>query len=506
VLRSPRVHVLTAPQTLRYITWAAAATVAAVVAFTGTAGVARSMTAAAIAGLLAAAVTLGWIRRQPIEAAAAQAPRAVRVAFLTGTLLVGVQLMWLVPFILDPTRSSWGPGVTAPLPSTHSCVSAYWIADVSVSRVPDLYDESLSSIPQRDPAARRVPRTMGPFNIDAFEYPPTFLPLPRLLRLAAPDFWDFRQLWFALNFGVVLWIAVVIGLRLDRAAGTHSVWLVPFVVAAPPIISTFQAGNIQMAIVAASAAALLLFERRAYVAGGAVLAYVIAAKIYPGALVFYLLLRRDWRAIAWTAGFGGLIVLTSLAAFGWTPFAAFIDHAPKLMSGEAFPAFRNPLAIANNGSVPGLVFKLGLFGVPNMGFEAMRIVGWLYTLVVIGGIAWLAMRARPQGREPLVWLAILVLATMRSPFLPTYAAFPTSWLAIFAAALAWRDARAVWPYAACWLLLAVGFGPGGIEPLAGAAWTTFQTMLAFALLVVVMRQLRAPSHPAPAAATASAGT
>jgi hypothetical protein len=492
------VHILTAPRTIRDIVWAAAATLAAVVAVTGSAGVATSMTVATVAGAFAAAATLIWIRRQPIEEAAARAPRAVRFAFVGGTLLVGVQLIWLVPFILDPTRSSWGPGVTAPLPSTHSCVSAYWIADVSVSRAPNLYDESLSSIPQRDPSARRVPRTMGPFNIDAFEYPPTFLVLPRVMRLIAPDFWDFRQLWFALNFGGVLLIAIAIALRLDRATGTHSVWLVPFVVAAPPIISTFQVGNIQMAVIAASACALLLFERRAHVAGGALLAYAIAAKIYPGAFVLYLLLRRDWRAIAWTAGFGGLIVLTSLAAFGWAPFAAFIDHAPKLMSGEAFPAFRNPLAIANNGSVPGLVFKLRLFGVPNMGFEAMRVVGWLYTLVVIGGTAWLAVRARPQGREPLVWMAILVLATMRSPFLPTYSAFPTSWLAIFAAALAWRDARAAWPYIACWLLLAVGFGPGGIGTLAGAVWTTFQTAIAFVLLVVVMRQLRAPSAQAAA--------
>jgi hypothetical protein len=494
------VHILTAPRTIRYVAWAAAAAIAGVVAFTGSAGVATSVTVAAIAAMLAAAATLNWIRRQPIEEAAGRAPRAIRLAFLTGTLLVFVQLTWLVPFIIDPTRSSWGPGVTAPLPSTHSCVSAYWVADVSVSRVPNLYDESLSSIPQRDPSARRVPKTMGPFNIDAFEYPPTFLVLPRLLRLVAPDFWAFRQLWFALNFGVVLWVAIVIALRLDRAAGTHSVWLVPFVVAAPPIITTFQVGNIQMAIIAASAGAMLLFERRAHVAGGAVLACVIAAKIYPGALVLYLLLRRDWRAVAWTAGFGALIVLTSVALFGWAPFAAFIDHAPKLMSGEAFPAFRNPVAIANNGSVPGLVFKLRLFGVPNMGFEAMRIVGWLYTLVVIGGTAWLAIRARPRGREPLVWMAILVLATMRSPFLPTYAAFPTSWLAILAAALAWRDARAAWPYVACWLLLAVGFGPGGIGTLAGAVWTTIQTVIAFALLGVVIGQLRAPSREGGAAA------
>ncbi len=486
--------------------WASIATTAGIVALTGISGIAGSFALASIGGAIAALAALFWIRRKPVEEIASRAPRAVRIAFLAGTLLVAVQLAWLVPFILDPSRSTWGPGLTAALASSHSCVSAYWVADDAAPRVPDIYDESLASLPQRDPKARRVPRSIGPLNLDPFEYPPTFLVATRLLRTVAPDFWSFRQLWFALNFGVVLWIAVALALRLDRAAQTHAVWLVPFVIAAPPIVSTFQAGNVQMAVIAASVYALLLFERRAYVAGGLLLAYVVAAKIYPGVLVLYLLLRRDWRAVAWTAACGVVLVAASLAMLGWTPFAAFIDHAPKLMSGEAFPAFRNPSAVAINGSIPGIVFKLGLIGVPHMGLEAMRLVGWLYTPVVIGATFWLALRARPLGREPLVWMAILVFATMRSPFLPAYAAFPTSWLITFAAALAWRDRRPVWPWAVSWLILAVGFGPGSASTFLTAIFTTLQTALAFVLLAVVLRQLHAPpgESATPAASSAPA--
>jgi alpha-1,2-mannosyltransferase len=367
---------------------------------------------------------------------------------------------------------------------------AYWVADAAISRTPDIYAESLSSVPQRDPTAPRVPRTMGPLNIDTYEYPPTFLLLPRVLARITPDFWGFRRLWFALNFAVVLGAAIALALRLDRAVGTHAVWLTPFVIAAPPIISTFQAGNVQMAIIAVSALAMLLFERRSHAVGGLLLAYVIAAKLYPGVLVLYLLLRRDWRALAWTAGFGAAIVAVSLAVFGWPPFAAFLHHAPALLSGEAFAAFRNPFGISNNGSVPGLVFKLGLFGVPHMGYAAMRVLGWAYTVVVIGATVWLALRAHPRGREPLIWLAILMLATMRSPFLPTYAAFPSLWLATLVAALAWRNARPMAPVIVCWCVLAVGFGPGGTPPRWNAAWTTVQTVLAFVLLTVAMRAMR----------------
>ena len=54
-----------------------------------------------------------------------------------------------------------------------------------------------------------------------------------------------------------------------------------------------------------------------------------------------------------------------------------------------------------------------------------------------------------------MWLAILIVATMRSPFLPqAYAAFPPLWLLTLLAAKAWPNAKALW--------------------LAGAAWVAFQ--------------------------------
>ena len=414
----------------------------------------------------------------------------MRIAFAIGTALVAVQLTWLVPFIIDANHATWGPGgLTSPLPSAHSCVSAYWFANEAIAHTPDIYDESLTSIPQTDPKAPRVPRKHGPINIDAYEYPPTFLLLPRLLALATPDFWAFRRLWFVLNFFVVIGAVVLIARRVDAANGTGAVWLTPFVLAAPAIIATFQIGNVQLAVIAVSMLAMLLFERRSPATGGLLLAYVTVAKLYPGVFVLYLLLRRDWRAVAWTGGFGIALVGISMGLFGWPPFAAFLHHVPKLMSGEAFPAFRNPMAVSINGSVPGIVFKLGLFGVPGMGFEAMRIVGWLYTLVVIAGTAWLALRVRDDRRAPLVWLAILVLATLRSPFLPTYAPFPSLWLATLLAALAWRRSpRAAIPAVACWCVLAIGFGPGGLPLMWNAVWSTVQTAVALLIVGMVFRQ------------------
>lgn len=412
----------------------------------------------------------------------------LRIAFAIGTTLLVAQLTWLVPFIIDANRAAWDHGPTGPLPSTHSCVSAYWVANEAIAHTADVYDERLSAIPQADTSAPRVPRKLGPLNIDAYEYPPTFLLLPRLISLATPDFWAFRRVWFAINFAVVVAAIVLIARRFDLAAGTGAIWLTPFVIVPPAMIVTFQIGNVQLAVVAVSMLAMLLFERRSYAAGGLLLAYVTAAKLYPGVFVLYLLVRRDWRAAAWTAAFGVALVGLSLVVFGWPPFAAFLEHMPKLMSGEAFPAFRNPAAVSINGSVPGIVMKLRLFGVPGVGFDAMRVAGWLYTVVVAAGTVWLALRAPRDGREPLVWLAILVLATLRSPFLPTYAAFTSLWVATILAALAWsRGPRAVLPIVACWCVLAIVFGPGGLPLKVNAAWSTAQTVVQLVLVAAVFR-------------------
>jgi alpha-1,2-mannosyltransferase len=474
---------------------------AGVVAFTASAGIRDDLAIAAIVALIVGGTTIAHLgRRHAFATVVAQPPAGVRALFVVGVFAVAAQLAWLTPFIIDPNRSTWTSSVLGPFPSIHSCVSSYWVAGNAVRTTPDVYDEALYNLPQADPAAMRRARKLGRFNIDNYEYPPPFLLAPRLLGLVAPDFWRFRRLWFALNLGLVVVASLLVARRLDERLGTHAVWLTPFVIAGPATMSTFQVGNVQLAMIALTALAMWAFDRRALVLGGALLAMAIAGKLYPGVFVLYLLLRGEWRAVGWTAVFGVAIIAISLVDVGWEPYRAFLDEMPRLMSGEAFSAFRNPAGIVGNGSVPGIVFKLKFFGVPYMGFDAMRIVGWIYSLVVIAGTVWTVRRVRPDGREPVLWLAILVLATMRSPFMATYAFFPVMWLATLAVALHWQAGGSALVPALGWMAMAITFGGTAIPPSWTAIWTTTQTALTFVGLVLLLRQLRESARPVPAPA------
>jgi hypothetical protein len=468
------------------------AVLAGIVAFTATAGLVDSMPLATVVAVAAAAGAAWRSATHPgLARVLAGVPPTFRLAFAAGAVAVLVQLGVLSAFIIDPHVSQWTGSLARPWQSAHSCVSAYWTAARQAALAPDLYHEPLYR-PVIAPTVARQPN-LGPFFVDVFEYPPTFLPLPRLLAVAAPDFWGFRRLWFALNLAGVVIGLVAIARRVDAALGTHSVWLTPWALAAPSAIGTLQAGNVQLLFLVLSAVAMLLFERRRPALGGLLLGYAIASKLYPGVLVLFLLLRGDWRAVAWTAAAGAALTLATLADVGWTPFAAFLEHLPKILSGEAFPGLFRPPSIAINASVPGLAFKLGLFGVPGMGFGAAQVVGWIYTAVLVAAVGWFARRARDRRLDPLVWIAILILATLRSPFLPGYGAFPALWLAtlVIAAAGARRGIRVA--AAILWVVAAAQVGQGAVPPLANALITFGHTAALLVLaLFIVPRLGRAP--------------
>ena len=430
-------------------------------------------------------------------------PVTFQALFVLGALAAGAVLLRLTVFVVVPTAAGWSLTPGNRFLVQHSCVSAYYVAARAVTQVPDVYDNALYSFPQVETTGPRNARMLGPFRVDPYEYPPTFLPIPRLLQRLAPDFFDFRRLWFALNLLVVAVGLIAVARRVDTAFGTHSVWLTPFAIAPLAIASTLQIGNVQLAFIALPLLGMLALERGRRATGGVLLAYATVSKLFPALLIVYLLIRRDWRGAAWTIGACAILTLIALADVGWTPFAAFLDHLPKLLSGEAFPALtRNQDAIAINQSVPGLVFKLRFFGGPFWSFGAARIVGWAYTMVVLWAVWRLASSRGESGREPLVWLSILILASMRSPFLPGYGVFPSLWLATLAVGVWWTDARRRLLFLALWAGLAVNIEQGGASPAVNSILILGQTLIAFTLVILGTR-LRVPDAvPAPSRPTA----
>jgi alpha-1,2-mannosyltransferase len=386
-------------------------------------------------GLLAAAGA-GWLGRAWVVLDEAAAPRALRVLSAVVAVVAIAQIARITVFMIDPARAGFSQFPSSNWELRHSCLTAYHVAGHAAGEGRNVFDPALYNAPDDDPTRIRRARTIGSFNIDVYEYPPPFLLLARGLGVLTPDFMRLRMLWHGITLALLLAATLAAARLLGPAAGTRALLLAPFLWASPPLISTLQKGNVQTVIVAICVLAFALFRRRLFAVGGLLLAFATLAKLFPGMLVVYLLAKRQWRAVAWTAAMGALLLAASLLDTGLAPYRSFLEHLPGLLSGEAFPAFRNPVARAINVSIPGTVFKLQLLGVPGMGFPAAKIVGWIWTVVILVATVALARRTR-DDREIVTWLAVLLLATLRSPFLPqTYGVLPPLWLlTLFAATL-----------------------------------------------------------------------
>lgn len=475
------------------------------IAFAATAGLGGSLLGAALVAVLAAALAFRRAWRHPVLALEPSASsRGLELLSGLATLAALVQLTRLLVFTVDPAQVGASAVPTSNWEVRHSCVTAYFVAARSVEAAPNVYDPSLYNTPADTGSGTRSARMLGPFRVDVFEYPPPFLLLPRALGVVAPDFLRQRMLWFALNVGLVLAALLVVARALGPAAGTRALLLSPLIWAALPTLSFLQKGNVQGLVIAGAMLAMALFERRRWAAGGALLAFVTLSKLFPGMLLVYLLARRQWRALGWTAGMSAVLVGLSLLDTGWAPYAAFLDHLPGLLGGESFPAFRNPGAMAINFSVPGLAFKLKLFGVPGMGFAAAKAVGWAYTLVILAATYAAGRRVLDETERPLLWLAILVLATLRSPFLPqAYAAFPPLWLLTLLAATRAPSARTLAALMLTWLSLNIFWPldwpmpPRALALLSGVPQTV--------TLVLAVLALRRVFHRSRLEATAASG-
>lgn len=441
-----------------------------------------------VATLAAALVGLLVVKGRAVVLDAEGCPRWLGVVSGLATTAALLQVARLAVFMIDPSRVAFSFAPSSLWEQQHSCLSAYHVA-AEASSTSNIYDNALYSMPDDDPDGPRKARMLGAFKIDVFEYPPPFLLLPGALHSLTPEFLDLRMVWFALSGGLLLFGLVTVAGFLGPVMGTRALLLGPFVWLAPTTMSTLQKGNVQVIIVVAALLAMVLFERRQPIAGGALLAFATASKIYPVLLVAYLLVRRQWRAVAWTAAWGVALCALSLATFGWDPYVAFLDHLPRLMSGEAFPAFRNPGAMAINLSIPGLLFKAKHFGASGITFDQAGLLGLAYMVVVLAVTVWAAWRSPRAEERALTWMAIVILATLRSPFLPVaYGTLPPLWLLTLLVAASDPRGRALAAAFGAWLVLSFNWPMDWPIDL---RWLAVATVVQLLLIVIVVaRALR----------------
>jgi hypothetical protein len=220
------------------------------------------------------------------------------------------------------------------------------------------------------------------------------------------------------------------------------------------------------------------------------LAFVSLSKIFPAALLVMLVGRRQWRELLWTIAFAVLFVGLTVALFSPQPFVDFVRYQlPRIMSGDAFRFLKAwPWTVGYNQSVFGIPLKLAALGVPGMSWAVAGWVANIYALLFCGLLLYLARAAwrGPLQTGPLLWLTLLHLASLRSPFVSEpQGLFGTCWIACLAAPflprLAWIGVVAM----TCVIQVSDSFIFG---PLWTLVWTLAVQAVAIALDLWVIRR------------------
>ena len=341
-------------------------------------------------------------------------------------LVAVAQIARLSVFMADASQRRYSADPSDAFRSEHSCMTAYCEAARFAGEGRNIYDASLYQ-----------PRRAGPLRIDSFHYPPPFLLMPAAVRSITSDIFGFRAVWFCLQalvlagtlFGIAGWIGGPAGARV--VLGNLLFFCMP------PVMYVLQQGNFQITAVPLAMIAVALFGSGRVASGAGLLAYVAAAKIFPGILVVSLAAAREWRALAWTAGFGAALLALTVLVAGTRPVSDFVRHElPQISDGRAFPHTELPTHAHVNQSVYGLVTRARALGATSLDQRTGLRIASVYGLLVIALAAFIGWRMRvdtshPDGRLrlALTGLALLALASFRSPFVGgAYAIVSTLWL------------------------------------------------------------------------------
>lgn len=407
----------TPPSVDRWIVASLLSLLAATLAAVSAAALHAPLAVTSIVAVLVFALLAPWTaRRLPDEWDGIRRRRPVlSTLWLLLAVLTLVRTAGVALFMADPSHAAVSTYGFDEFYIGHSCYSGYWqAANLALSGVPNLYD-----------VQQYQGKHIGIFYFDEFMYLPQFLLLPMLGVAFGGDFHELRALWFTLEGGALLACMLALTTWIGGQPGRRAALLIPAVWIASPVLLTLQLGNFQLTAVSLSAAAMALFWRDRPVLGGALFGFAVF-KVFPGILGIYLIATRRWKALGWTLGFSLLYTIIAFVWLGEAPFRALLDYQlPRMASGEAWSFLELKdlgFVAAINDSVPGLIYKLNALDVPVETRALVQQVSWAWTLLVVVLTVLSALRAPKLSRTELAanWLALLALASFRSPFLPDH--------------------------------------------------------------------------------------
>ena len=303
-------------------------------------------------------------------------------------------------------------------------------------------------------AAFREALESGQFNIqdDSIQWPYGNPPLLALLivPMTVLPYTTAAVLWTWFSVALLLGACAAVLAAIGRLDWVGAVVALTLLYAYYPAKVCLRLGQTEILLFFLISLSFLALKRGRDEWAGAALGFAVAIKLFPAALILFLLWKRRWKAALWGIGVAAVALSISVIAAGPENFAAYTE-AWSVYTGGAFSAF--PLNQSLNGFF-SRTFRPNLFGPTLRGLDLPGLATglWLGSAAVLGGaLAWLTRKAVNVRSErfDLEFSAAILVLLLAEPHSQAYAFV---WLLLPLIVLA---CRAVSTYPWSWVEVAV---------------------------------------------------
>ena len=186
-----------------------------------------------------------------------------------------------------------------------------------------------------------VPINANDSPYSGFIYPPfaslLFLPFGALPYVQA-------KLYYSIFILIILWSLLFELVRQSQFTIKGETLL--FVMASFPVLASFERGQIDILICYLATLSFLIYQRQHSKAlSGFLLALACGIKIFPGVILLYFILKKEFKLVTYTLGFVGVLVLAPIAYFGTPVYTHYLQE----IFPDLFGALTSPGAISTHG-------------------------------------------------------------------------------------------------------------------------------------------------------------
>ncbi len=119
-----------------------------------------------------------------------------------------------------------------------------------------------------------------------------------------------------------------------------------FVMASFPVFASFERGQIDILICYLATLSFLIYQRRQFQAlSGFLLALACCIKIFPGIIILYFLIKKEFKIVGYTIGSIGALFLAPIFYFGSSIYTSYVKRVLPRFFGE----LPNPGVISTHG-------------------------------------------------------------------------------------------------------------------------------------------------------------